>query len=116
MDSYFDLIPDELKEIILSYIFTEASILDLRDSKLFDKFLYNINFWRKVFIEYELPVFAVTVKSIFNNEKGVLQRFTDVQLFNILLLEYSNVTSSIVEYNNLINGKIKYNFIIPIDY
>lgn len=109
METYFEFLPSELTEIILLRAFSESSIIDLRDSKLFDKIIYNVSFWKMIFNEYELPIFNVTAKSILDNEKNIT-----TQLFNILYLEFTSLISAISEYNFFTKGN--YVFLIPIDY
>ena len=107
-DNYFELIPKELTELILLSAFEDISILDLKETGLFDNLLYDIQFWKKVYAEYELPVFNVNVKIILESKK--VDRLTE-KLFNIIALDNIKLFTALVDYKRLIEN----NNILTID-
>lgn len=114
METYFELIPDELTEIVLQYIIPNLFIIDLIDTKLFNKFLYDINLWKKVFKFYNFPIFNVTVKSIFNNDKEVISKYSNNVLIDMIITEYDNILTTILDYEELMEKKFE--ITVPVEY
>ena len=100
-DNYFEIIPRELTELILLSAFDDISILDLKETGLFDNLFYDIQFWRKVYAEYELPVFNVNIKIILDS-KGEI-RLTE-KMFNIIALDNIKIFAALKDYERLIKS------------
>ena len=109
-DNYFEIIPRELTELILLSAFKDISILDIKETGLFNNLLYDIQFWKKVYAEYELPIFNVNVKIMFDSNKFLL----DDKMFNIIALDHIKIFGALIDYERLI--KSDHAFKIPMEY
>jgi len=104
---YFDLIPQELNNIILLYI-NPSYYEKLKDVSIFQPIIMNINFWKKLFIFNNIPIMNENIAQLFERSERIIKKFskyTPDQLFYLLLSEYKNVIISIYSYERSIRNK-----------
>lgn len=107
--SFFDVIPQELNEIISLYV-EELSIylLTLKEIAPFYQIVTSIKFWKRLFNESNLPVMD---KDIINLFEGIaphsikkFSKYTPDQLFYIFSGEYVNLQSAVFSYEKSIEN------------
>lgn len=107
--SFFDVIPQELNEIISLYV-GELSIylLTLKEIAPFYQIVISIKFWKRLFNESNLPVMN---KDIINLFEGIaphsikkFSEYTPDQLFYIFIGEYTNLQSAVLSYERYIEN------------
>jgi hypothetical protein len=99
------LIPIELKEILSLYTVEDISILDLKDSGLFNDVLNKPNFWKQVYALESLPIWNTTVYKLLNSS----QLLTGNN-FKLVVLNYEKIKRSEIDAID----KMKGNFNIEI--
>lgn len=111
-DSYFDLLPSELNDLIIIYSTFLYNILDLWESNLFNKRLIDKYLWTKIFEYNSFPIFNRDLYYFFHDDKIANKKFSNYskdKLFYIITTEFISMTSVATSYRNIINKNFEMN-------
>ena len=116
MENYFNLIPLELTDLIIIYS-SEYNILDLWETNLFNKYFLNKFLWKRIFEYNSFPIFNRDIYYYFHNieiSNKKFAKYTNNQLFKIILTEFLIMESTKAAYADIIDKK--FTIEIPFDY